>query len=238
MEVKGFEKEENSSRVMVGKSDLVVVVPATNSVACLVGNVLDKETPDILEFNGYTKSSADFAATLQDIDDELQRFSNSNLSTAIFIKGSNKSVVEIKGVERASEISEISYQTIKDLVNDEDMLLDGKVTALNSVELKELNFELGWVGKNNTKKGGPSKIRGKEKNKLTRPGFIHSTPGLDQDFLMQNGPKQALEVDILMQNGPKRKGEALDVDSMECGDKREMVVSNTSLHMGSAKAVG
>ena len=179
MEVKGFEKEENSSRVVVGKSDLVVVVPTTSSVACLVGNVLDKETPDILEFNGYTKSSADFAATLQDIDDELQRFSNSNLSTAIFIKGSNKSVVEIKGVERASEISEISYQTIKDLVNDEDMLLDGKVTALNSVELKELNFELGWVGKNNTKKGGPSKIRGKEKNKLTGPGFIHSTPGLD-----------------------------------------------------------
>ena len=220
VEVKGFEKEENSSRVVVGKSDSVVVVPATSTAACLVDNVLNKETPDTLEFNGCTKSSADFAVTLQDIDDELQRFSNSNLSTAIIIKGSDKSVAEIKGVDRASEISD---QAITDLVNDDDMLLDGKVMTLNYVELKELNFELGWVGKTNTKKGGPSKIRRKEKNKLTGPGFIHATLGLNQDFLMHNGPKQALEVDILMQNGLKRKGEVLDVDNMECGEKEKRV---------------
>ena len=44
-----------------------------------------------------------------------------------------------------------------------------------------------------------------------------------------------------MQNGPKCKGEALDVDNMECGEKekrvkRELVVSDTSLYMGSAEA--
>ena len=41
-----------------------------------------------------------------------------------------------------------------------------------------------------------------------------------------------------MQNGSKRKGEALDMDSKECGEKekwlkRELVVSDTSLFMGS-----
>nr|POE52414.1 hypothetical protein CFP56_50272 [Quercus suber] len=143
VEVKGFEKEENSSRVVVVKSDSGVVTLATNSAACLGGTALVKETPDIPEFIGCTKSSADFEATLQDIDDELQRFSNSNSSNAIVNKESHKSVAEIKGVECASEISNISDQVTKDPVIDEDMLLDGKVTALNSVELRELNFELG-----------------------------------------------------------------------------------------------
>ena len=237
MEVKGFEKEENSSRVVVSKSDSVVVAPATSSAVCLVGNMLDKGTLDIPKFNGCTKSSADFAAKLQDVDNELQRSSNSNSSTIITIKGTEKSVAEIKGVECALEISD---QAIKDSMNVEDMLLDGKVSASNFVEL---NFELGWVGKTNIKKGGPPKIRGKEKNKLNGPGFIHATPGLDQDILMRNGPKQALEVDILVKNGPKRKGKALDVDSMECGEKekrvkREIVVSDRSLHMGSVEVAG
>ena len=64
MEVKGFEKVENSSRVVVSKSDLVVVAPATSSAACLVGNMLDKGTLDIPKFNGCTKSLADFVAKL------------------------------------------------------------------------------------------------------------------------------------------------------------------------------
>ena len=211
---------------MVDKSESVVIASATSSAANLVGNVLDKEIPDIPKLYGCTKLSTDFAATLQEIDDKIQRFSNSNSSTAMIIKGSDKTDAEIKGEERSLKILD---QAIKDSVNDEDMVLDGKVMALNSAELKELNFEMGWVGKNHTKKGGPSKICGKEKNKLNRPSLIHATPGLDQD--------------ILMQNGPKRKGEALDVDSMECGEKekrvkRELVVSNTSLYLGSAEAVG
>ena len=204
VEVKGFKKEGNSRRVVVEKSESVVVAPTTSSTANLVGNVLDKETPDISELYGCTKSSVDFAATLQDIDDEIQRFSNSNSSTAMIIKGSDKTNAEIKGEERSSEIPD---QAIKDSVNDEDMVLDGKVMALKFVELKELNFEMGWAGKNHTKKGGLSKIRGKEKNKLNGPGLSHATLGLVQD--------------ILMQNGPKRKGEALDVDSMECGEKEK-----------------
>ena len=64
MEVKGFEKVENSSRVVVSKSDSVVVAPATSSAACLVGNMLDKGTLDIPKFNGCTKSLADFVAKL------------------------------------------------------------------------------------------------------------------------------------------------------------------------------
>ena len=127
VEVKCFEKEENSWRVMVEKSESVIVALATSSAVNLVGNMLDKEIPDIPELYGCTKLSADFTVTLQDIDDEIQRFSNSNSSTAMIIKGSDKVDAEIKGNEHSLEISD---QAIKDLVNDEDMVLDGKVMAL------------------------------------------------------------------------------------------------------------
>ncbi|KAL0001432.1 hypothetical protein SO802_015213 [Lithocarpus litseifolius] len=139
VEVKGFEKEETSRRVTVDKPDSMGVAPGTSSAAKLVGNDLDKETPDISKRDGRTKSLADFVATLQDIDDEIQRFSNSNHSSVMLIKGIEKTDAEIKGVERSTKISD---HAIKDTVT-QDMFVDGKATKLNSVELLELNFEMG-----------------------------------------------------------------------------------------------
>ena len=50
---------------------------------------------------------------------------------------------------------EISDHTIKDTKIDKDMLMDGKATELIPTEMMELNFEMAWVDKNHTKKGGP-----------------------------------------------------------------------------------
>ena len=152
MEVKGFEMEEAPRRVTMDKLDKVVVSSGTSSAVKLVRDALDKETPDISDRYGHTKSLANFTKTLKDIDDEIQRFSNSNSSSVMIIKGTAKTDTEIKGVEWSMEISD---HTIKDTKIDKDMLMDGKATELIPTEMMELNFEMAWVDKNHTKKGGP-----------------------------------------------------------------------------------
>ena len=226
MEVKGFEKDVESRRVTIDKLDSVVATSAKLLTAKLGSNDVGKENPDIPERVNCTKSSADFAATLQDIDDEIQKFSNSNSPTIMIIKGSDKSNTENKEMERSSTIPD---QIIKATVIDKDSMVEGKVTDFNSIELKELSFEMGWASKSHGKKGGSPKARVKEKTKCNGPGLIPVTIGLDQDMCMQYGPKC--------------KGEALDKVSMECGEKekrvkRELMVSDTSSSTGSAEVAG
>ena len=52
-----------------------------------------------------------------------------------------------------------------------------------------------------------------------------------------------MDNNICMQYGSKRKGEALDVVSLECGKKekrvkRKLLLSDSSLSMGSVEAAG
>ena len=226
VEVKGFEKDVKSRRVTINKPDSVVAAPAKCLTAKLGGNDVGKENPNILERVDCTKSSADFAATLQDIDDEIQKFSNSNSPAIMIIEGSDKSNRENKEMEQSSAIPD---QIIKATVIDKDSIMEGKVTDFNSTELRELSFEMGWASKSHGKKGGPPKARVKEKTKCNGPGLIPVTIRLDQNMCMQYRPKC--------------KGEALDLVSMECGEKekrvkKELMVSNTSSSMGSAEAAG
>lgn len=99
MEVKGFEKDVESRRVTIDKPDSVVAASAKHLTVKLGSNDVGKENPDIPERVNCTKSSADFAATLQDIDDEIQKFSNSNSPAIMIIEGSDKSNTENKEME-------------------------------------------------------------------------------------------------------------------------------------------
>ena len=144
MEVKGFEKDVESRRVTIDKPDSVVAASAKHLTVKLGSNDVGKENPDIPERVNCTKSSADFAATLQDIDDEIQKFSNSNSPAIMIIEGSDKSNTENKEMERSSTIPD---QIIKATVIDKDSMVEGKVTNFNSTELRELSFEMGWASK-------------------------------------------------------------------------------------------
>nr|POF15743.1 hypothetical protein CFP56_35247 [Quercus suber] len=190
VEVKGFEKA-------VEKSDLEVVAPVKSWTAKLGGNEMGMENPNNLESIDGTKSSADFAATLQEIDDEIQRFSNSKSSEIMCIEGIAKSVTEIKEIDRASEIPE---QAINATEIDRELIVEGKDSDFNSLEVREMSFDMGWASKSQGKKRGPPKTHVKEKTKCIGPGSIPVTigqktksgglglfpvtVGLDQDFCM------------------------------------------------------
>ena len=62
------------------------------------------------------------------------------------------------------------------------------------------------------RKRGPTKLRGKEKGKLTGPSFISAQTIMDHDqFLIQ---------------GPKRKGDVLFEDSTEVWEKEKRLKRN------------
>ena len=140
MEVKGFEKNVVSHGGMANKPDSEFAASVKCLIAKLGSNEVGKEFPDFPERVDGMKSSVDFEATLQDIDDEIQRFSNSKSSTIMSIEATEKSDAEIMEVERSSEMPD---QVIKATVIDRDSIVEGKATDFNSMELSELSFEMG-----------------------------------------------------------------------------------------------
>lgn len=130
----------------------------TCSAVNSVRDALGKEILEISDRIVHTKPPTDFAETLKDIDDKIQRydFSNSNSSSVMIIKDTAKFNAEIKGFERSTEVLD---HAIKAMESDKDMLVEGKATELIPAKMLEYNFEMGWAEKNHMKKVGPLKAR-------------------------------------------------------------------------------
>ena len=174
MEVKGFDALDHPRRVMVeekgpdDKVGLSLISPVGNSSVTRTNTDGTEDTG----LDSHNQGQEDFSGVILGIKamDQGNLNSNPNCPTGS-MEVSNKEVLS----------TETTRQSIIDLKKSCEVSLEPKDTELISTDIQKFSFDVGWVEKSPMREGGPTKIRGKGKGKLTGLSFISAQTMMDHD---------------------------------------------------------